>query len=182
MDTKCLSISQEDDQLSVNMQIEQQKAPEASRYAFLEVLSIYPIFDALCSHLDIASFLSLQRVSKQLAANFYAQKNRRWDIDKGLRRFVREPKAFRCQMGKLDAIISGSFMLQFYEEIVWEEDTVLDIYLPSEALRAMYQYLCLQEGYATDESFGEDGNILEIVNLVNYYHPGRFEEEDLQVK
>lgn len=73
----------------------------------LDVLSLYPICDRLCSHLDISGLLLLNKISKSLFGNIGAHLKKRWDINRKLTRFVRDPERLRSLLGKYDALISG---------------------------------------------------------------------------
>jgi hypothetical protein len=51
------------------------------------------------------------------------------------------------QMGKYDALISGSFAIQFFDHVSWTESD-LDIYVEGEeSAKAMGRYLVEQEKY-----------------------------------
>lgn len=52
----------------------------------------------------------------------------RWDINKKLRRFVTDPEELRSKLGEHDALISGSFVIQFFDGVVWPESD-LDIFV-----------------------------------------------------
>ena len=49
-------------------------------------------------------------------------------------------------MGRLDALISGSFVIQFFDGVVWEE-SVLDIYIHETKAAELGHYLVTEEGY-----------------------------------
>ncbi|KAL8686449.1 MAG: hypothetical protein Q9218_007098 [Villophora microphyllina] len=68
-------------------------------------------------------------------------------MDRRLRRFVKDPKALRSFMGKHDVLISGSFAIQFFERVTWDESD-LDLYAEQGPnAEALEKYLCEQEGY-----------------------------------
>lgn len=48
----------------------------------LSVLSVYPIFDTLCSHMDIGGLITLEKISKELAGHLATHKKERWNINK----------------------------------------------------------------------------------------------------
>lgn len=83
----------------------------ATNTTLLDVLSLYPVCDRLCSHLDVSGLLLLKTISKSLSGNIEAHLKQRWDINRKLTRFVREPKRLRSLMGKHDALISGKYSI-----------------------------------------------------------------------
>ena len=99
LDLQSLILSQEDE-------AETPTFTKAS-ISLLDVLSLYPVCDRLCSHLDTYGLLHLQKISKSLSSNINAHMKRRWDINRKLQRFVHDPKGLRSQMSRHDALISG---------------------------------------------------------------------------
>ena len=118
-----------------------------TKVTILDVLSPYPICDIFLSYLEIADLLNVQLISKRLTSNIKAHCKKRWDINRRLKRFVAHPKAFRTQLGSSDAVISGSFALQFFDDILWSESG-LDLYV-QDGKRAvdLQTYLLEKEGY-----------------------------------
>lgn len=122
---------------------------------FLSVFSQYPICAALCSHLNILGILTLSRISRTLKRNVSSLLKPTWDINRKLSRFVDDPIAFRAQMCQDEAIISGSFALQFFDGIIWQESD-LDVYVgPSGGAVSFGNYLHTEEGYRL---VGENGD------------------------
>ena len=76
-------------------------------------------------------------------------------------------------MGKYGALISGSFAIQFFERVVWEESD-LDIFV-EEGLDAsnFEQYLCEKEGYhLTRKQSSGDEEVYEVLgDIVQVYIP-----------
>jgi hypothetical protein len=91
------------------MESDTQQRPKKGM-SLLDVLALYPIFDTLCSHLDIGGLLTLRKLSKQLSTHLSSHMNERWNVNRRLGRFVRNPIGFRSQMARHDALISGSFV------------------------------------------------------------------------
>lgn len=113
----------------------------------IDVLDNYPIFNNLCSHLDIAGILPLQRVTRRWSRHISAHLKERWNINKKLRRFVTNPQNLRTELGRYDALISGSFAIQFFDGVIWEESD-LDIYVKRlEGDAPIGKYLMSKEGY-----------------------------------
>jgi hypothetical protein len=70
-----------------------------------------------------------------------------WDINEKLGRFFMNPQAFRTELGRADALISGSFALQFFARRSWPESD-LDVYLrDGDGVDHLGQYLVEVEGY-----------------------------------
>ena len=112
------------------------------------VLNIYPICNHLCSVLPIADLIRLTRTCKQFSSLYQRAIPAQWNINKRLRRFVQDPQEFRNQMAAEDALISGSFAVQFSERVNWNESD-LDIFVEylSSDYNEFEEYLCKREGY-----------------------------------
>ncbi|KAI1418746.1 hypothetical protein F5Y12DRAFT_721893 [Xylaria sp. FL1777] len=122
------------------MQTTRQDNGPALRY----LLSQYPIQSRIIPDLDTKSILHLCRVSSGLRADIYSYL---WDINKRLGRFFQNPIAFRTELGRADALISGSFALQFFANKFWPESD-LDINLrDGEGVERLGRYLVEVEGY-----------------------------------
>jgi hypothetical protein len=94
----------------------------------LSVLNIYPIFNVLCSCLDTGGLITLKKISRQFASHLAVHKRERWNVNRRLKRFVRDPAKLRSMLGRYDALISGGFVIQFLDDILWPESD-LDIYV-----------------------------------------------------
>lgn len=117
------------------------------------IFNAYPIFDGICSYLEPRDIIALQKTTKQLARPLESLFQTQWNINGRLNRFVGDPVGLRSQMGRCDALISGSFALQFFDRVVWN-DFDLDIYVQgprlnpgSTKLDGMARYLIYEEGY-----------------------------------
>ena len=112
----------------------------------------YPIFYNICSRLDIASIVALTRTCKGLSTVYQELLDVFWDVNCSLQRFVKNIRGFRSQLRGENALISGSFVLQFLDRVHWPESD-LDIYVSrdtplSESLYSgMITYLIENEGY-----------------------------------
>jgi len=87
--------------------------------SLLGILALYPIFDTLCSHLDIGGLLTLGKISKKLGTHLSTYMKERWNINRHLCRFVRDPLKLRSEMAPHEALIAGSFVTQFDDDL-WE--------------------------------------------------------------
>ena len=107
----------------------------------------YPFFVRVCAHLSIAEIVALTRTCKKFADLYQYLVPTYWDVNRRLHRFVRDPHGFRSQMAKFDALIAGSFVIQFFERTSWEVSD-LDIYVEGdERANAFQSYLLNKEEY-----------------------------------
>ena len=67
-------------------------------------------------------------------------------MNRALRHFVDDPCLFRSKLGEYDALVSGSFALQFFDRVFWPESD-LDIFLPDAQEEGFGTYLSNSEGY-----------------------------------
>ena len=145
------------DQLSIGPASEAAQSSQQQSTQPIDVLGNWVIFNNLCSHLDIAGILPLLRVTKRWSDHLSAHLKLRWDINKKLRRFVTNPQNLRTELGRHDALISGSFAIQFFDGVVWDESD-LDIYVEGargeggEGDAAIGRYLMEKEGYKLQTS------------------------------
>ena len=96
--------------------------------ALLDPDAYYPIFIRLCEVLSIAEIIALTRTCKKFQNLYQTLLPLQWNVDRTLQRFVTDPRRFRQEMGKHDALISGGTVLQYFERVVWKESD-LDIYV-----------------------------------------------------
>ncbi|KAF2489868.1 hypothetical protein BU16DRAFT_531300 [Lophium mytilinum] len=117
--------------------------------------SMYPVFNSLRASLDACSILNLTSTCKRL----HSLRHYLWDINRSLRRFVDDPMEFRSQMGAADGLISGSFVLQFFEGVFWEESD-LDVFIRNDGReRAFAAYLIHKESYECINPVGSDAQV-----------------------
>ncbi|KAI4715738.1 hypothetical protein E4T48_08086 [Aureobasidium sp. EXF-10727] len=80
-----------------------------------------PIFDALTSQLPIKDVIALTRTCHAFQPLYQKMiSNNAWDINKRLKKFVKDPRGFRKRLAELDGIISGGFALQFMDRVAWD--------------------------------------------------------------
>ena len=112
----------------------------------------YPIYNSLCNYLSIADIITLTRTCKQFSSLYQNLIPTKWDSDKKLRRFLAQPRAFRSQMGKHGALISGSFAVQFFERVTWP-DADLDVFVRyGDEFESLSKYLVEAERYQLKSS------------------------------
>ncbi|KAI8626896.1 hypothetical protein F5Y19DRAFT_487478 [Xylariaceae sp. FL1651] len=109
------------------------------------LLGQYPIQTRILRDLDTKSILNLCQTSWDMRTDIRAYL---WNIDEKLERFFKDPKAFRSALGRADALISGSFALQFFAHEFWPESD-LDINLRDggENAGSLAKHLMEVEGY-----------------------------------
>ncbi|KAI0971890.1 hypothetical protein F4678DRAFT_80233 [Xylaria arbuscula] len=130
------------------------------------LLNQYPIQSRIMRDLDMGSILNLCRVSSGLRADIYTDT---WDIDRKLERFFHNPRAFRTELGRAEALISGSFALQFFANRFWPESD-LDINLREGAgAERLGKYLVDSEGYklARQQDFDRDYEFLTRMTAID---------------
>ncbi|KAG4411544.1 hypothetical protein IFR04_015322 [Cadophora malorum] len=113
---------------------------------FLGVLSQYGTFRSLARCLDTRDMFNLRLLSKELVDNYKAYIHVRWDPNRRQKRFVNKPEDFRSMMGRYDAIISGSFVFQFLDDVTWLESGI-DIFMPKGNATDFGDYFVEKEGY-----------------------------------
>ncbi|KAI3336855.1 hypothetical protein HD806DRAFT_474993 [Xylariaceae sp. AK1471] len=117
---------------------------ENSHLTLRSLLGQYPIQTCIFRNLDMKSILNLCQTSRHMRTDIRAYL---WDIDEKLERFFVNPRAFRTELGRADALIAGSFALQFFANKFWPESD-LDISLREGGnVNRFGQYLVEAEGY-----------------------------------
>lgn len=126
---------------------------EKVRPSLLDFFRAYPILEQLLKHLRIVDVITLTRTCEPLSHLYQTLLELKpWNVDHDLLRFVKDPRGLREQLGKHDALISGSFALQFFERVCWEESD-LDIYVEQgEGATQLTRYLKKVEGYQYKEN------------------------------
>jgi len=115
---------------------------------FLEVFNYGPILETLGKCLAIADVVAVTRTCKQLSKLYAYLIPTQWNVDTLLKRFVEHPKELRAQIGKHNALISGSFALQFFERPTRWEAADINIYVErGNDATCLSRYLIEQEGY-----------------------------------
>ena len=100
-------------------------------------------------YLPIDAICALVRTAKKFGHLQHDLRKTQWNIDVKLSRFVDHPKAFRAQMAANQALVSGSFAIQFFGRVVFT-DSDLDVFIHSgEGAQAFERYLAEDEGYNT---------------------------------
>ena len=102
------------------------------------------ILTRISSFLNTEDVFRLMKTSKQM---YCTLRESLWDINRSLERYVDHPLRFRNKLGSCDALISGSFAVQFFARQVWA-NTELDIFVESGSRAWEFaKYLQKEEGY-----------------------------------
>ncbi|KAF8863521.1 hypothetical protein BDZ45DRAFT_670125 [Acephala macrosclerotiorum] len=149
--------------------------PPVSARSWQDIFLNYTIFDTISTQLNPRDLFALRATTKQLAGSFDTLFKTQWNINSSLGRFSRDPVRFRSMMAQCDALISGSFALQFFARKVWM-DSDLDIYVqsgPAKRPQAFGQYLLAEEGYTLDNAkhvdiYGSDDPRREVIKVETY--------------
>lgn len=89
---------------------------------------------------------------------------------------MRDPIRLRSLLGKHDALISGSFVIQFFDGVLWKESD-LDVYMEDGmSAKAFNHHLIEVEGYklirsrrsedVQDEFSYQESGIVKVINLL----------------
>lgn len=112
------------------------------------ILSIYPIRRGILDCLGTRNILAFMQTSRAIRQDL---RENEWNINKKLERFFKNPIAFRTQLGQADALITGDFVLGFFERIVWP-DVGLDLVIRHNDNLAGMQKFLVSENYTKAES------------------------------
>ncbi|KAI0148170.1 hypothetical protein F4776DRAFT_660343 [Hypoxylon sp. NC0597] len=117
----------------------------------LTLLDSYPSREGIMHYLDTEDVLNLARTSTAIRRNIM---DNDWNINSKLARFIKDPTGFRSQLGHSDALISGSFALQFFERITWLDSDLDIVVRDGENLEGLANFLTTVEGYKMTEEQG----------------------------
>ena len=121
----------------------------SSRSKFLSVFDSethYPVFSTLCGCLSISEIVSLTRTCKKLSGLYRYLLPVQWDVDAALRRYFDDPKCFRSQMAKYDALLTGTFAIRYFERAVCESPH-LEVVVQRGGSQLLSKYLSDEAGY-----------------------------------
>lgn len=131
------------------------------------LLNIYLVRQCLMQYLDTRDLLRLYRTSWAIRLNL---KDNDWNINYRLSRFFKNPMAFRSCLGRSNALISGSFALQFFERVSWP-DSDLDIMVKEgDPLEQMGRHLVEAEGYSMVQNpnpWWDSYDVKDISNVID---------------
>lgn len=126
---------------------------ERDRYA--------PMTDRIMGHLGVVDILALTGTSKSLSNLYNDSLPRYWDIDQRLSRFVSDPTKFRRILGRNNGLIVGSFPLQFFSRLHWDDSSLDILVQEGEAAKAMKKHIRSQ-GYLEPNTINYDMGHTEI--------------------
>ena len=126
---------------------------ERDRYA--------PMTDRIMGYLGVVDILALTGTSKSLSNLYNDSLPRYWDIDQCLSRFVSDPTKFRRILGRNNGLIVGSFPLQFFSRLHWDDSSLDILVQEGEAAKAMKKHIRSQ-GYLEPNTINYDMGHTEI--------------------
>ncbi|KAH9918719.1 uncharacterized protein BXZ73DRAFT_52754 [Epithele typhae] len=116
-----------------------------------------PVYDGIFSCCTTLSLVRLSATSCEIRAAVVEHRQRAFNVDKRLRRFFADPRAFRALMARTGMLVSGSFALQLFDRTIYPSAD-LDCYVYADGkvvdiaahlVREGYTY-CPTEGQAPD--------------------------------
>lgn len=119
----------------------------------LGLLSIPPIYDSLQECMPPDTAILLSRTCKQLYNAYTRQWTvGKWSINSRLAKLVDNPNVLRWNMAHYNALISGSFAMQFFDRLTWEASD-LDIFVETgDAVDALDCYLQVFDKYKLESA------------------------------
>lgn len=97
--------------------------------------------DRIMGYLGVVDILALTGTSKSLSNLYNDSLPRYWDIDQRLSRFVSDPTKFRRILGRNNGLIVGSFPLQFFSRLHWDDSSLDILVQEGEAAKAMKKHI-----------------------------------------
>jgi hypothetical protein len=117
--------------------------------------------------LNTKSVLALSSTSSAIRTSI---RENEWNINRKLKRFVKELVAFRTLLGRHNGLISGSFALQFFERVTFK-CSGLDLFFDIDSgYEKMIDHLVTQESYVVKEKLIHD-------HLHSHWQPDLAEHE-----
>lgn len=146
-----------------------------------QAFTAYPIFDRICAYLQPREIVNFQRTTKRLSGSFESLFKTQWNINRALHRCVADPARFRSEMARHNAIISGSFALQFLDRVIWD-DSDLDVYVETEiGSKELGDYLSTFENYRLEEPVEGADTYHEVKGLSQVRFPAIVAGENLLI-
>lgn len=165
--------SQQQPHLAMCSQVEQ-TIPSWER-----IFLTYPIFDRICTYLQPRELVRLRSTTKKLSSSFESLFKTQWNINRSLMRFVYNPVAFRSTLSRQNAIISGSFALQFFDRVVWDGSD-LDIYVEDgPGVEELEEYLTKSEDYELQKQKPGADMYHAVLGFADVYTSSRYFERTL---
>lgn len=141
---------------------EQQVSTRAQKLLRLfDVNSRYSLGTRICWLLSILDIVNLTKTCKAFSNIYGSLISSQWNVEWRLALFVRNVNSFRSLMARTNALVSGSFALQFFDRVHWPaSDLDINVRQGSDILES---YLCRVEGYTLQRS--TDGNKYNMIGV-----------------
>ncbi|KAI1503701.1 hypothetical protein F5X99DRAFT_406701 [Biscogniauxia marginata] len=125
--------------------MDEQRAIHTERpsISVVELLLQYPIRQSLFSNLDIKDILRLSQ------ASFNLRQATRLNVNSRLGSFFNDPLAFRSQLGRCDALVTGDFVLHFLSGISWSNSELTIVVQQGKNSEDMSKFLKREEYLVT---------------------------------
>jgi hypothetical protein len=114
---------------------------------FMNIISNPTIHDWIFAPLDVIDVLNFASTCRTARVAFNLFMKRAYKVEIVLRRFLRNPSAFRRLQRETGTLISGSVALQFLERTVYPESD-LDLYTHPVHTLDVGRWLIVEEGYS----------------------------------
>ncbi|MCJ1348685.1 hypothetical protein MMC31_006918 [Peltigera leucophlebia] len=123
--------------------------PVAPRPTFLEIFdeSQYPVFWGICKLLPVDSIIALSQTCKPLSNLYKRIQPTQWNIDRRLKEYFKDPSRVRSLMGEFNALISGRFVVEFFERTKFPQKRSLEIYVRGAEAAQFVPRLIQEDGY-----------------------------------
>lgn len=139
------------------------------RARLAELFGNPPIADALFPHLTLADVFSLRRVSRVLQDILQRELDHRLKIEPHLKTFVDDCELFRLQLGRDNALVVGSFVLNLLN-MCRRKIPHLDVLVEEgPPVNSFIQYLCSEEGYGISSTDAVRNKKLRTRTLADLY-------------
>ncbi len=128
--------------------------PSLSRPTFLSIFDREthgPIVDTFCKCLPIAEIVSLTRTCKKLSGLYQRLVPLHRDVDKALSHYFDDPRSFRSQMAKHNALMLGDFVNAYFERAVWKCQALHVSVKQGHGPESLSKYLSDKAGYVCVE-------------------------------
>ncbi|CAJ2514168.1 Uu.00g022870.m01.CDS01 [Anthostomella pinea] len=123
------------------------KHQERKPASIVDALNSDPVRKRILRLLDVTDLLKLCQTSFSIR---YKIQSTHWNINTKLSRFFDDPRALRSQLGRHDALIAGSFALQFLAGVEWLGSDCDILVKEGKRLESLSRYLISKERYKPD--------------------------------
>ena len=110
----------------------------------------YPTYDRVIDSLPIRDIIALTKTCKSFSSIYQDILHKQWNINRHLRRWVEDPRSFRCHMARCNALITNDLALEFFERVRYP-NAYLDLCMETGPSAVAFQeHLIEHESYSLD--------------------------------